>query len=141
MTEYAHLRSEVLDAVKEVPANEKWALLTSGAFWGWLASSSSRADLVPVVWWVPTALTVLFFLRWRALDDKFTTFGKYLRRVENGLGLEGYGWEHHINTSVKDFFGIKARVRNWFRIYGWGFWCLLFAGNVFLALRYTCNAV
>lgn len=141
LTEYAHLRSEVVDAVKEVPANEKWALLTSGAFWGWLASLCNRADLVSVVWWVPAALTVLFFLRWRALENKFEAFGKYLLRVEKGLELDGYGWEHHINASVKNRFRINARVKNWFRIYGWGFWCLLFAGNIFLALWHRCNAV
>ncbi|MFQ5545820.1 MAG: hypothetical protein ACE5FE_07575 [Acidiferrobacterales bacterium] len=127
LTEYPHLRAEILDALKEVPANEKWALVTSGAFWAWLASLTDQAKLIPTITWVPAALTFLLFLRWRALEQKFGTLGAYLLRIEQALELENFGWETHIGSCGK----------HWFRYYGWAFWGLLFAGNVFLAIFVT----
>lgn len=126
LLEYECLRDEVLEALKEIPANEKWALLVSGAFWTLFASTPERNVLIAFTPWLPSALTFLFFLRWRALEDKFLVFEEYLLRVESGLAIEGFGWEAHLRGSRKNRF-------RWFRWYGWLFWGLLFVGNVVLA--------
>lgn len=97
LTEYSQLRSEILETLCQVPANEKWALIISGVFWAWLGSDLSRAQQLQVMVWIPGVLVFLLFLRWRALEDKFTAFNAYLRRVEDRFRLDGLGWEHYIN--------------------------------------------
>lgn len=129
LKEYSHLRGEVLETLKEIPANEKWALVTSGVFWAWLAAFPDRGSFIPAAAWVPVVLTFLLFLRWRAIERKFETYRTYLLRLETAFELEGFGWEHHIQSAGK----------HEFRYYGWGFWCLLFAGNVFLAVWASCH--
>ena len=75
LLEYAHLRDEVLAALKDVSVNEISALAISGGYWAWLATESAQADPATVTAWMPSCLVILFFLRWRALEQKFATFG------------------------------------------------------------------
>ena len=119
LLEYAQLRDEVLAALKDVSANEILAVAISGGYWAWLATEYAPADPAPVTVWIPSCLVILFFLRWRALEQKFATFGGYLLRVEQAFELEGLGWEHHL----------KVVGKHWFRFHGWLFWFLLFTGN------------
>jgi hypothetical protein len=92
LAEYAHLRAEILDALHQVPANEKWALTISGLFWAWFGTDPSRAGHLQMAVWIPAVLIFLLFLRWRAIEYKFSVFNEYLRRIEDRFGLEGLGW-------------------------------------------------
>lgn len=126
LAEYSQLRSEILDALHQVPANEKWALTISGVFWAWLGFDLIRAQHLQVVVWIPAGLVFLLFLRWRAIEDKFNAFNAYLRHVEDRFKTDGLGWEHYI----------KDR-RDWF--YGWFTWISLFLGNIALAILVICR--
>ena len=120
LAEYAELRHEILDALRQVPTNEKWALTISGVFWAWYASGEYPAVIVCI----PVVLVVLLFFRWRAIENKFSTFGAYIKKVEERFDLEGLGWEHFI----------EGPSRHWFRPYGWVTWISLIIGNFALAL-------
>ena len=103
---------------------------SSGGYWVWLATAHSQADRSPVTVWIPSCLVILFFLRWRALEQKFTTFGGYLHRIEQSFDLEALGWEHHL----------KVVGKHWFRFHGWLFWFLLFTGNTVVGRLWSLRA-
>lgn len=131
LLEYAHLRDEVIAALKEVSSNEKLAVLMSAAFWAWLAANHEPADPVGVGVWIPSFLAILFFLRWRALEQKFATIGGYLLRVEQAFEVGGLGWEHHL----------KVVGKHWFRFHGWLYWFLLITANTVLGCLWISRAV
>lgn len=129
LAEYAHLRAEILDALRQVPANEKWALTISGVFWAWFALSQSKLPHPLIVVWFPAVLVAVLCLRWRAIEDKFTTFNEYVRQVEERFELDGLGWEHHINDAGRHWFRKSERLT----------WGALVLGNVALALWAVCT--
>lgn len=129
LAEYSHLRSEIQDAVQQVPANEKWALTISGVFWAWLGSDLSRAEHLQIVVWIPAVIVFLLFLRWRAIEHKFTAYNTYLKKVEERFEVDGLGWEHHIDDAG----------RHWFRHYGRITWAALFFINIALAVWAISN--
>ncbi len=131
LLEYAHLRDEVLAALKDVAVNEKLALVISGSYWAWLATKSEYAGPATIIAWIPSCLVILFFLRWRALEQKFATVGGYLLRIEQAFELDGLGWEHHL----------KVVGKHWFRFHGWLFWFLLLIGNTVVGYFWSLRAV
>lgn len=130
LLEYAHLRDEVLAALKDVSANEKLALAISGAYWAWLAANFEHANPSAFIAWIPSCLVLLFFLRWRALEQKFATLGGYLVRIEQAFELDGLGWEHHL----------KVVGKHWFRFHAWLLWFLLFTGNTLVGHLWRLRA-
>lgn len=124
LAEYAALRGEVLGALEDVAGNEKLALLASAGCWGALAVAPQGGTGVALLRWLPLALTALMFFRWRGLENKFTTCGAYLARLERSFELDGLGWEQHI----------QAQARRWFRFHGWLFWILLALANLAASL-------
>lgn len=120
LAEYAALRGEVLSALEDVAGNEKLALLASVGYWAVLGVTSPGIAGAGCQPWLPLGLTGLLFFRWRGLENKFTTCGAYLARLESAFELDGLGWEHHI----------QAQARRWFRFHGWLFWVLLALGNL-----------
>ena len=123
LAEYAHLRAEILDALHQVPANEKWALTISGVFWGWFALYQCELPHPLMVAWFPAGFVIVLFARWRALEDKYTAFHQYLMQIEQQFDTASLGWEHAIDGK-----------RNWFSCYEWIMWIVLFFGNAGLAL-------
>lgn len=111
LAEYSALRDEVLDALKQVPANERWAVVVSGAFWAWFASDPQHFTFALPIAWLPTVLAILFCLRWRALEAKFDTFNSYLRKVEKSFDLGELGWEQFLNhtETTTDGSGLGTR--------------------------------
>jgi len=64
------------------------------------------------------------FLRWRAIENKFTSYNTYLKKVEGKFEVDGLGWEHHIDDAE----------RHWFRYSGRSTWIALLSINIALAV-------
>lgn len=124
ITEYASLREEILDTLREVPKNERLALVLSAAFWGWLIGNAAGHGYLYVAVWVPAALTYLLQRRAKSFDEKFKAFRVYLLKLEDRFELEGLGWEHFLDGYGSDWFSRSARP----------FWKVLLTGNLLFAV-------
>lgn len=120
LAEYTALRSEILDALKEVPANEKLALILSGALWGWLLSHVTESAYFGVSIWIPAVITFLLALRAISLDRKFDTFHQYVQELEQEFAAPGLGWEGFIGNEKRSWFFLSQRT----------YWISLMAGNL-----------
>ena len=123
MSEYAALREEILETLREIPKNERLALVLSAAFWAWLISNTGGHGYIYVAVWIPAALTYLFRKRAISFDKKFEAFRLYLMKVEEKFDLEGLGWEHFLEEHGSDWFSGSARP----------FWNVLLWGNLAFA--------
>lgn len=132
LSEYSSLRQEILDTVKEVPSNEKFALVFSGVYWGWILTNISVKSHLLVAIWVPVILTILFMLRASALEKKFESFHMYLLKIENTFNLGDLGWETHLKNREGGWFG--GSDRGWFGGFYRAFWPVLVAGNFLISI-------
>lgn len=126
LAEYKALREEVLDAVREVPKNERLALISSGAFWSWFAIQVPHNPyLVLVIPWLPLGLTYLLHRRAKSLDGKFRAYHEYLLKLEETFETfdqNNLGWEHNIKNKGTDWFPDSERL----------FWRFLVGANLVL---------
>jgi len=91
--EYKQLRQEMTLFFQRIDASERNALLSSGAIWAWLATHEHTGSYNIVVW-VPMVICVMFALK--AVSLRYGTYrlGKYIKGIEETLGLEeGLGWQ------------------------------------------------
>ena len=95
LKEYDRLCVEIGHKVAELRALPRYALVTSGAIWGWLATNNVQAGKNAITW-VPLFVTILLFLQNEAQLSDTRRIGKYLERTEGWFGLpKGLGWETH----------------------------------------------
>lgn len=95
LSEFAKLRDEILEAIKEIRALERYFLLVTGALLGWLLSSVSRAS--PEFYGLPLLMAVLFGIRVYALHLQISYIGGYIKRIETEFIDNDLGWEHHLS--------------------------------------------
>lgn len=123
--EYGYIREEVLSMLKEAPANERWAVVSTAVFWAWFETAGKQHSLLDVLAFIPFLFSSILFIRWRGLNNKFDAINSYIRKIEQSFELDGLGWETFIDQDKK---------RHWFSWYQWPFWILLILGNLYLAL-------
>jgi hypothetical protein len=126
LQEYVALREEILARIGEENRNENWALIVTGAIWGWLAVQDWQATMI-VAPFLPATLCSLFFLKGRAVTGRIVQLGKYVRDVEKGLKLEGFGWENRL----------KAEGMPPFRAFQRLYWALLLLVNLVLSILFV----
>lgn len=126
IAEYSALREEILDLCKQIPANEKWAIVVSGVFWAWFATNQQQMnELGWLVIWIPLVLNIVLLLRAIALNSKFKIYNEYIKKVEHRFHLHReLGWENHVEN-------VRWRL---FDYYTWAIWMMLIVGNLLLAI-------
>ena len=97
--EFSALRSEILAAIKEERALERYTLVTTGGIWAWLAGHHVTARLP---WGIPIALVLVASLRAANLMYHLGTLGRYIRtQLEpDGKGYETFLYRERNNSSV-----------------------------------------
>jgi len=152
LAEHALLRGEIGNLVRQLVQNEATALIASGAIWSWLATHDWKPASIPVLF-IPAALSILFWLRWRTLERGISRIAAYLQRVETRLNLQGMGWETHLTqtrvgllellappSSVEGRLARAHASVNQFDLYHWTFWGALLLGNLMLAFVYVATS-
>jgi hypothetical protein len=134
LAEFNALKSEVAEIIKAASANFQYAAVGSAAIFTWIATSNRSMDhqpifninpeLLPLTLWIPFLLAALFFSLSSALYIRLSEMARYLRRLEDALGLKDLGWE-------KEYSAHPGTIGP---LYFYGWVCLL-AGNWFLALH------
>jgi hypothetical protein len=127
VAEHKLLRDEISNLIKQLEQNQGLSLVASGAIWSWLVTLDWRTAYIPVLF-LPGALSILFWLRWLALETGIFNVAAYERRLEERLSLQGMGWETHV----------EATGRGLFKLFHWTFWSVLITGNFALAIAYWC---
>jgi len=116
--QHKELREEIGRLIKQLQQNEAAALLSSAAIWSWLASQQWKQGFI-IVLFIPSALSLLFFLRWIAIEAGVFSIAKFLRKSEGVLNVDEYAWECHIH----------AHRTPWFRVAQCCFWIFLLTGD------------
>ena len=124
LLEYKSLRQEISESLKDVPGNERNAILVSGAFWVWFLSDGISEVYYYGAVFIPLALSCAFLLRAKAIAAKFASLRDYISKLESKLELDGLGWETFLLNSPP----------NWFKEQSILFWRLLILGNFIIAL-------
>jgi hypothetical protein len=107
--------------VKDLIANQLYALAFSGAIWSLVASTAWRAEFSFVVW-LPAVFTLLSVSKWWALETGVRRIADYLQTIEARLAPKGFGWES----------SLRERRPAYFRPYHVTFWVVVWAGNLLL---------
>lgn len=131
MTEYVHLKSEIMLCIQGIENTERYALVFSGAIWAWLATQKWNFAFF-VILFVPALLTKLLEIKRRSLANSINRIAEYIKRIEDAVGVTDekvgrLGWEHREQEDKK-----AHTFRDWRKIY----WKLLFWGNITIGLIY-----
>ena len=123
------LRSQIREVSSQIVGLERWALISSGAFWSWLAAGSP-AGTPGVVKWVPAVIAAFLGFRAFGLHVHNTRTGRYIQRVERAIDLsKGLGWETHLeNRRYKVSFEAMSVIS------AAGYWVLLVLLNTLIAV-------
>ena len=95
---WSGFRDEINETVSRYVELERYALLSTGAIWTWLAGTTN-ADWNPLLKWLPLGLNMFFCLRAIGLMRRTHEISKYLKsaeeyyRITGDLALESrYQW-------------------------------------------------
>jgi hypothetical protein len=94
LAEFGKLRDEILEAVREVRALERYFVLAAGALLGWAFSDTGRA--LPEFFAVPFLMAVLFGTRVYALHRHIGFLGGYIKTIEAAFVGAEFGWEQYL---------------------------------------------
>ena len=126
LSEFSKLRDEVLEAIKEIRALERYFLLVTGALLGWQLSSANIAS--PEFYALPLLMAVLFGIRVYALHLQIAYIGGYIKRIETEFIENDFGWERHLS-------GLKPKGLTLGRS-EFAFWSIAVVVTAFIALKY-----
>lgn len=135
IAEHNTLRAELFEHIKFSRTNFQYALVTTGGVFAWLATQDHldphKESLLQMAWFMPPALSVLFWLLSFAALLRIAEIARYLMRVEERLAWSEFGWQ-------KQFMSGQRRVNpfdfTWLYLVGW---IALTVGTLFVALYAT----
>lgn len=116
--EFVALRAEILSALKDERALERYVLVTTGAVWAWLIIHHV-ADWKP--WGIPIVLVLIAFIRAKSIMQHLGVMGEYIRTHLHG------GYEQFLETKRLDATRLQKIVRS---VSDWGSWICLFLFTV-----------
>ena len=124
LAEYSFITSELHWRITQIVADQRNALISTGAIWAWLATNEWN-DIFVYVKWGPVAIVLLFGMKRVSLSLAINELRDYVHRVEAQFELpDSVGWQHNL----------KARRSYALRKWSIAFWSTLLVGNVVLAL-------
>lgn len=122
ISEFEDRRKQILEIIRQIDNNERYALVVTGIFWSWLISTKQSPNYL--LTWIPTIIVGYFFIKWRLLSKSITEIAEYIKKVEEIIDLpHSLGWERR-QTSIR----IK------FTYLYWIYWLLLLLINATLSL-------
>ncbi len=140
MTEYVQLRSESMLFMQSIENTERYALISSGAIWAWLATQKWNTTFI-VVLFVPVLITIMFERKRNSFASAINQIGEYIKRIEETIGVTNesvgkLGWEHREKDGKKDD-EKKHPFRKWRKNY----WKLLHMGNIVIGVIYLISSL
>lgn len=126
LAEYGTLRKEIEDALSEISAIERYALIGAATVWTWLLTNSNAMQPAAsqLAWCIPVVLAIFGGLKSLGLFMHVTVVGKYIEKhLESRLNL---GWQAYF----KNKFGIRFVI-------SCVFWVALFVVALVVALSAT----
>lgn len=96
LQEFETLHKEIDELIKALREAEDRCVLSIGALWAWILSTSPAR---PAILLLPSILGALFFLKRRSIDLRIEQLGNYLRKQEADCDIKG--WEH-FNRKLSD---------------------------------------
>jgi len=94
--EFVALRAEILSALKDVRALERYVLVTTGAMWAWLIVH--RVDDWRA-WGIPVLLVFVGLIRTISIMQHLGTMGRYIREYLHG-GYEQFLEKRRLETPL-----------------------------------------
>jgi len=106
LEEFRQVKSEVSALLARVEALVRYAVLITAAIYSWLIVSSFDYDRNGICYkiaremisygsYIPIVLSLLFALLIGVTYMHIVVMGKYLKKIEDFLGVTGLGWEDH----------------------------------------------
>lgn len=144
MTEYVQLRSEIMLFMQSIENTERYALISSGAIWAWLATQKWNTAFV-IVLVVPVLISMMFEKKRNSFASAINQIGKYTRRLEETMGITNesigkLGWEHREDDDKKD--GEKEdEKKHPFRKWRKSYWKLLHISNIVIGVIYLISSL
>lgn len=124
LLEYESLRQEQLQKIAESSSLIRFALITHGAIWTWLATHRDAFPSREIAAWSPLLLVLLFGGLYWALRRDVRVIGSKVQRLEGHFSVpKDLAWE-------EDLPGTYTRTS----AVHWSIWVLLLAANVLIAL-------
>ena len=144
MTEYVQLRSEILLFMQNIENTERYALISSGAIWAWLATQKWNTSFV-VVLVVPVLITIMFEKKRNSFALAINQAGEYIRRIEETIGVTNeaigkLGWEHREKGDKKNDEKDDEK-KHPFRKWRKNYWKLLHIGNIVIGVIYLISSL
>lgn len=112
LKEYDALRLQIDSITKELFSLERWALISSGTIWSWLATTSNN-NVPHLIYWAPAIITILLCLRGWGLHSSNMLAGKYIANIESYFELpENMGWESLLKQA-RPLMVVNAAILYW----------------------------
>jgi hypothetical protein len=112
LAEHSKLRDEILQHIKQMEDDERWILVASGGFWGWVYVHEPLNEKYQFIIWLPSVINFLFIARWYFIRDAIISIHKYFVKLENEIHAIGmsplFGWENRIKNSRRDWMDWKS---------------------------------
>ena len=134
------LKEQSLFFLNQIELNESLTLFSSGVIWAFIATTKWN-NVLNIIIWLPSLITVAFFLKRIMLSKTISALGDYFRRSEQKIseltGVEA-GWESYWKIHKYEKSAMKRSYMVW-----WGrlFWLILFIGNTALALFFPFQEI
>ena len=132
------LREEVIFFLKQIEANERFALFSSGAVWA-LVASMKWNDAMNIIIWMPSIITIVFFIKRKMLTKTLGNIGEYIKNTEKIISEKSsieLGWETYWAKHKEDNLKFNSSYMKW-----WGniFWVFVLVTNISLAIFFPFN--
>jgi hypothetical protein len=94
--QYAHVRSELDEAVKETRTLERYAILITGGIWGWYFTRNPTT-LIFLSLWLPFFINMLIFVRVWSLYKHILRTSQFILNTEEFFQISNrLGWEQFL---------------------------------------------
>ena len=130
--QYNALRREVELQISERRKAENQILISIAAVYAWVLTRDQSLDpvLFRTALSLPVGLACLGFLRWIGIQLRTMTIGTYLDQVEQGLSVDGFGWEDFLREH-RNKHPVRGRFEGWSELL---IWLLLISGTIWAAV-------
>jgi hypothetical protein len=112
MAEFAALKSEIAELVKQTGTYMTFAIASFGAITTWLLTNPMPSEVVLWARWLPLTVSGLFGSLAAAAYLRMGEKGVYLRKIDERLSAAGLGWEKE--------FSKRPRIMGAFYTLSWG---------------------
>jgi hypothetical protein len=120
LAEYTDRRAYFQFLIQQVDQDQRYALIATGAFWGWIVTHAVNSSYIYMVW-IPTILTFGLLGKWLVFRTTILRLARYIKHIEVQFSLpDGVGWASNYRQYGRDLLGPFTTC----------FWCALLVLNV-----------